>query len=265
MPPPARGASLEGGHMRRMVLVALLLVLVVGQLPAQSSSDDVRETVEGTIDIDQETQEERDTWASERAELEARYRTAKANIAYLTERVASEEKAVAGLTESVEEFERRMYEADLLQSSLQDTLDTIMGRLEEFVTLDLPFLTDERGRRLEVLGRELARPEVTGAEKLRRLLEALQIETEYGKAVEVDQQEIALAGAPIFVDVLRIGRVSLFWRTPDGDRAGTFDRASWEWVELPPSYGRTIGSAIEMASRIRPAQLIDLPLGRVQR
>lgn len=251
--------------MRRTALVALLLVLIVGQLLAQSSADDVRETVQGTVELDQRTQEERDAWASEQAELEARYRTAKANIAYLSDRIAGEEKAVAGLTESIEELERRMHEARLLQSSLQDTLDTVLVRFEEFVGSDLPFLTDERERRLDELRRELARPEVTGAEKLRRLLEALQIETEYGKSAEVEQQEITLDGEPIFVDVLRVGRVSLFWRTPDGDRAGTFDRGSWEWVELAPSYGRTIGNAIEMASRIRPVQLIDLPLGRVER
>ena len=251
--------------MRRTALVALLVVLIVGQLLAQSSADDVRETVQGTVELDQRTQEERDAWASEQAELEARYRTAKANIAYLSDRIAGEEKAVAGLTESIEELERRMHEARLLQSSLQDTLDTVLVRFEEFVGSDLPFLTDERERRLDELRRELARPEVTGAEKLRRLLEALQIETEYGKSAEVEQQEITLDGEPIFVDVLRVGRVSLFWRTPDGDRAGTFDRGSWEWVELAPSYGRTIGNAIEMASRIRPVQLIDLPLGRVER
>jgi len=251
--------------MRRTALVALLLVLIVGQLLAQSSADDVRETVQGTVELDQRTQEERDAWASEQAELEARYRTAKANIAYLSDRIAGEEKAVAGLTESIEELERRMHEARLLQSSLQDTLDTVLVRFEEFVGSDLPFLTDERERRLDALRRELARPEVTGAEKLRRLLEALQIETEYGKSAEVEQQEITLDGEPIFVDVLRVGRVSLFWRTPDGDRAGTFDRGSWEWVELAPSYGRTIGNAIEMASRIRPVQFIDLPLGRVER
>jgi FtsZ-binding cell division protein ZapB len=251
--------------MRRVALVALLLVLVVGQLLAQSSVDDVRETVQGTVDIDQRTQEERDAWASEQAGLEARYRTAKANIAYLTERIAGEEKAVAGLTESIEELERRAHESKLLRSNLQDTLDAIMGRLEEFVARDLPFLTDERERRLEILCRELSRPEVTGAEKLRLLLEALQVETEYGKSVEVDQQEITLDGTSVFADVLRVGRVSLFWRTPDGEKVGTFDRGSWEWVELPASYGRTIGDAIEMASRIRPVELIALPLGRVQR
>ena len=251
--------------MKRAALVALLLVLVAGRSLAQSSVDDVRETVRGTVDIDQRTQEERDAWASEQAGLEARYRTAKANIAYLAERMASEEKAVAGLTESIEEFERRERESKLLRSNLQDTLDAIMSRLEEFVAQDLPFLADERERRLEMLRRELSRPEVTGAEKLRLLLEALQVETEYGKSVEVDQQEIMLEGTSMFADVLRVGRVSLFWQTPDGEKVGTFDRGSWEWVELPASYGRTIGDAIEMASRIRPVELIALPLGRVQR
>lgn len=255
----------KGGCMRRTTLVALLLIVVVGQLLAQSSSESVRETVKETVEIDRTTQEERDAWADEQAELEARYRTAKANIAYLRERIAGEEKAVAGLTGSIEELERRMHEAGLLQSSLQDTLNTVMSRLEKFAAEDLPFLTEERERRLETLRRELARPEVAGAEKLRRLLEALQVETEYGKTVEVNQQEIAVDGDSIFADVVRVGRVSLFWRTPDGDRAGTFDQGTWQWVELPPSYGRTIGNAIEMASRIRPVQLIELPLGRIER
>lgn len=251
--------------MRRTGLAVLLAVSMVGPLLAQSTGEDPKTTVEGTVEIDRRTQEERDAWVSEQAELEARYRTAKANIAYLTERIASEEKAAAGLSESIEELERRMLEAKLLQSSLQDTLDVVMTRLTEFVEQDVPFLTDERERRLDSLSRELARPEVAGAEKLRRLLEALQIETEYGKSVEVEQQEIVLDGVPVFADVLRVGRVSLFWRTPDGDKAGTFDRGIWEWVELPDKHGRPIGIAIEMASRIRPVQLMELPLGRVGR
>jgi hypothetical protein len=90
------------------------------------------------------------------------------------------------------------------------------------------------------------------------------VETEYGKSVEVNQAEIELQGAPIFVDVLRVGRLSLFWRTPDGAKAGTFDRATWSWVELPDRYNRTIGEAMDMASRVRPVQLIALPLGRIQ-
>ncbi len=251
--------------MRRCAVAALLLVVAVAPLGAQTTPEELEGTVGGTVGIEQETQRQRDAWATEQAELEARYRTAKANAKYLRERIASEQGRVSALEESIAELERRMMEARTLQNSLQDTLDLTLLRFEEFVESDLPFLADERERRLEQLREELARPEVTGAEKLRRLLEAMQVETEYGKAVAVDQDEIEVAGEPLFVDVLRIGRVSLFWRTPDGERVGTFDRATWEWVELPSSHEQGITVAIEMATRLRPVQLIELPLGRIDR
>jgi hypothetical protein len=251
--------------MRGFAVAVLIVAAAATPLCAQTTADGLQETVGGTVQIEQETQRQRDDWATEQAELEARYRTAKANVKYLQERITSEEGRVAALNESIAELERRMGEARTLQNSLQDTLDMTMLRFERFVENDLPFLADEREQRLESLRGELARPEVTGAEKLRRLLEAMQVETEYGKVVAVDQDEITVDGEPLFVDVLRVGRVSLFWRTPDGEKVGTFDRGTWEWVELPASYERSITIAIEMASRLRPVQLIDLPLGRIQR
>jgi hypothetical protein len=137
--------------------------------------------------------------------------------------------------------------------------------LEDWVGRDLPFLLDERNHRLDLLRSELVRPDVTGAEKLRRILEALQIEAGYGNTVEVDQQKIVVSGEEIFVDMLRLGRVSVFWRTPDGKRVGEWDRGTAHWVELPGKYRRSIGYAMEMASRTRPIELISLPLGRIAR
>jgi len=250
--------------MSKLVGIVLLLVVAPSQVQAQSASADLRDTVQGTVDIQKQTQEERDAWATEQAELEARFRAAKANVAYLAAHISAQEREVVGLEESTAELERRTHEARLLQTSLQDTLNIIMARLEDSVASDLPFLRDEREHRLASLGEEFARPEVTGAEKLRRLLEAMQVEMEYGKTVDVNQDEILLDGEPIFVDVLRVGRLTLFWRTPDGAKTGTFDRATWTWVELPDKYGHTIARAIEMASRIRPVQLIALPLGRIR-
>ena len=250
--------------MSRLAAVVLLLVVAASQVQGQSASDGLRNTVQGTVDIEKQTQEERNAWATEQAELEGRYRTAKANVRYLAEHISVREREVVGLEESTAELERRMHESRLLQTSLQDTLNVIMARLEGSVASDLPFLQDERERRLASLGEEFARPEVTGAEKLRRLIEAMQVEMEYGKTVEVSQDEILLAGEPIFVDVLRVGRLALFWRTPDGAKTGTFDRATWMWVELPDRYARTIARAIEMASRMRPVELIALPLGRIR-
>jgi len=242
----------------------LALLVAVGVLRAQTPSEDLRSTVKGTVDIEKTTQDQREAWAEEKASLEARYRTAKANVKYLTERIAIEKERETAVLASVGELERRMREARVLDASLGDTLNVVMRRLDAFVAADLPFMVDERRERLDALREELARPDVAGAEKLRRLLEALTVETEYGKSVEVGQERVALEGDTVYVDVLRVGRVSLFCRTPDGEEVGAFDPATRRWVPLPGRYDRNIARAIEMATRLRPVQLIALPLGRIE-
>jgi hypothetical protein len=249
--------------MRRIALAFLILLVAAVPLLGQSSSENLKKSVEQTVEIQKETQEKQDQWADEKSELLARYRTAKANVEYLVERKAAEEEKATSLRERVEELERRLVESDRLKASIQDSLDASLIRLEEWATRDLPFLPEERSLRLESLRKQLARPDVTSAEKLRRLLETLQIEAGYGSTVEVHQQRIHVDNEEIFVDVLRLGRISLFWRTPDGERVGEYDRATRRWRVLPGKYKRSIEAAMDMAARIRPVELVDLPLGRI--
>jgi predicted RNase H-like nuclease (RuvC/YqgF family) len=258
--------------MFRTALAAVLLTaLAAFSLLAQTEQPDVKKTVGGTVELEKETQQKRDDWAAEKADLTARYRTARANVDYLLDRKAVEGKRLSALQEAIADLERRLGESDRLNASLQDSLNAVVSRLEGWVDRDLPFLLEEREARVANLKNEIARPDVTGAEKLRRVLEALMIEAQYGGTVEVHQESIELmhqesidvASEELFVDILRIGRISVFWRTPDGRRAGEFDQGAGQWVELDGKYNRNIGMAMEMATRIRPVELISLPLGRI--
>ena len=109
----------------------------------------------------------------------------------------------------------------------------------------------------------LSQIDASPAEKLRRLLEALRIECEYGDSVEVYQQQIQVDGQAVFADILRLGRLSIFWQTPDGKRVGEYDRAKNLWVEFPSRYGRGLRMAAEMAKKTRPVELTKLPIGRI--
>ncbi|MBK6901067.1 MAG: DUF3450 domain-containing protein [bacterium] len=245
--------------------VFLALLCWLAPAAAQAQAPDVRGTVDGTLGIQQQTQVRKDEWAQQAGTLQSRYRTAKADVAYLEARRDYQAGQVQALEARIAEFERRLGEAVRLRNGIGDTLSVILDRLETHVARDLPFLPEERAHRLASLKAELARPDVSSAEKLRRLLEALQVEAGYGGTVELNPQEIALDGSPLSVDVLRIGRLSLFWRTPDGKRAGEYDRASASWRELPRKHARAIGEAMDMAARVRPTELIALPLGRIAR
>lgn len=245
------------------VVTALAALALVGPSTAQDDAEAVRGTVDGTVEIQKETQQKQDDWSAERAALMARYETAKANVEFLERTIVIENKEVAALESAIAELERRLDESDRLNAVLEDTLNAIVGDLEAWVARDIPFLEEERQQRLESLKNEMARPDVTGAEKLRRVLEALQVEANYGNTVEIHQTDVELAGERLSVDLLRLGRVHVFWRTPDGKRVGEYDRASRAWVELPDKYSHNIGTAMEMASRIRPVEITSLPLGRI--
>ena len=253
---------------RRIVLTAGVLAVMAtsGALISRAQSDEetARDETGQAVETRQETQGKQDAWSEEKAGLVQRYRAATASVAWLTERKEEETAKTRALDDRVAELERRLGEADRLEGSMQDTLMVIFRRLEESVDGSLPFLPEERARRLEWVANELVRPDVTSAEKLRRLLEAMQVEAGYASSVEVYQDMLDVAGEEIHADVLRVGRVVLFWRTPDGNRVGQFDASAQQWAELPGGDKRRIGLAMEMAARMRPIELIDLPLGRIE-
>lgn len=249
----------------KQLLTALLMALIpAGAALGQAPARDVRETVQGTVDLRQETQRQEDLWAREQEELRARYRAARADVEALERRKSSLEKRDAALREQVASLNRRIAESDRLEAGLQSVMEETLDRLDAFTDEDLPFLPEERSRRIRNLRETLAQPGTSPGEKLRMLLEALQVETGYGDTVETYQERIDVDGESLFADIFRLGRLSLFWMTPDGERVGEFDRVTGRWVELPERYRKSIRMAVEMAARQRPVELLRLPVGRIQ-
>src|SRR5262249_38297818 len=124
---------------------------------------------------------------------------------------------------------------DLMPLMLQ-----MVDSLQRFVALDLPFLAQERQERIANLQRAMADPSVNQAEKCRRVLEAYRVEADYGRGLGAERYEIKVDGHPKIVDVLRVGRVALLYRTPDGGEAGGWDPSVKQWRVLPARYGSAI-------------------------
>jgi hypothetical protein len=247
-----------------LLAVATALVVTVAGAPGAQEASKLGETVDKTVSTHQATQKQQVDWATEQAALVTRYRTAKANVEYLEKRESFEQSEVAALEANILELERRLAESTRLNESLQDTLNAVVDRLETFVANDLPCLVEERAARVAAIKEEVSRPDATGAEKLRRVLEALQVEANYGNTVEVYQEQVVVNDEALFADMLRIGRVSVYWRTPDGKRVGEYDRATGSWIQLDDKYVRPINMTVEMATRLRPTEIVNLPIGRIQ-
>ncbi|WP_436233295.1 DUF3450 domain-containing protein [Flagellatimonas centrodinii] len=146
-------------------------------------------------------------------------------------------------------------EAELLPLMLR-MLDT----LARFVEMDLPFLATERRERLDNLERLMSDPEATLAEKYRRLLEAYQIEVDYGRGLGAERAEVDGR----VVDQLRVGRLALFALTLEADRAWRWDAESGQWVDADSGLARSIRQGLRMARDTAPAGLLVLPVAAAE-
>ncbi|WP_017007139.1 DUF3450 family protein, partial [Enterovibrio norvegicus] len=106
--------------------------------------------------------------------------------------------------------------------------------------------------------------DVSDAEKFRRILEAYQIELDYGAKLGVYQEKMTLDGVIRDVDVLHLGRLSLVAKSLDGSAFWYFDRAHSAWVPVSVE-GRDIDRdklnfAYQVANKKAAPTLLSLPL-----
>jgi len=181
---------------------------------------------------------------------------------------------IDGLRVYNRQLERLLASQDAEAASLQEEIDRVelTGRqltplmlrmidsLEEFVRLDVPFLLEERMRRVANLRELMERADVAESEKYRRVLEAYQIENDYGRTIEAYQAELEKGGVSRTVSFLRVGRVALVFQTLDGEQAGAWDTARGEWVALPASYRSSIRRGLRIARKHAAPDLITLPI-----
>jgi uncharacterized protein DUF3450 len=136
----------------------------------------------------------------------------------------------------------------------------MLDSLEQFVRMDLPFLPEERQQRLAQLKALVVRPDSTEAEKFRRLMEAFQVENEYGNTIEAYKGNIVLNGTTSSVNFLRLGRVALYYQRLDGSETGFWNKEEKRWQTLPADYRNAIRDGLRIARKETAPDLLTLPV-----
>jgi len=94
------------------------------------------------------------------------------------------------------------------------------------------------------------------AERYRRLLEAYQIELDYGRTMISYKGKLEDGREADFV---RVGRVSLLYRTADGEEAGYWDAQQKQWV-VANEYNKAVEIAVLIATKESAPDLITVPV-----
>ena len=166
---------------------------------------------------------------------------------------------VKSQTERIANMKRELGEIENTQRDVLPLMQRMIGTLEQFVKLDVPFLIDERTRRVENLKQMMTRADVSTSEKYRRILEAYQIEMEYGRTLEAYEGKIGEGDQARTVQFVRVGRVALMYQTPDGKETGYWDAGAKNWM-VDNGYSSDVRDAIRIAKKQGAPDLLWAPV-----
>ena len=167
--------------------------------------------------------------------------------------INSQEEEIISILNQIDELDNININLIPIMLKMIDTLD-------KFVSLDIPFLKEERTERVTSLENIMDRGDISTSEKFRKVTEAYQIESDYGRTIEAYRSEVSFEGEVFNADFLRVGRVSLAFVTSNGDKAGYWNKSTGSWEESSASVKRSTIDGLKIALKQAPPTLITIPL-----
>jgi hypothetical protein len=131
--------------------------------------------------------------------------------------------------------------------------------LDQSVQLDVPFLMAERTKRIADLKAIMERSDVTVAEKFRKVMEAYQIENDYGTSSEYYEESLTIDGTTRSYNMLRIGRIGLYYQSDDTKITGRWNNETRAW-EPYNSARNEVRKGLRMARQLIAPELIVIPV-----
>src|SRR5262245_11974629 len=193
--------------------------------------------------VAQETGGERYARALADAAITQRYNTT------IEQRLRSQEQEIASLEQQIEGLDATAVDVQAMLQRMYDELVT-------FVQGDVPFFKEERDQRMQRITELMQSVEASPSEKFRRLMEAYQIEMEYGRTMTAYKQTLDDGRE---AEVVRLGRLVLLYRVIEGGETGYWDNERKQWVADPDSRA-AIENALSIAKEEKAPDLIIVPL-----
>ncbi|MGR5501072.1 DUF3450 domain-containing protein [Vibrio sp. DNB22_10_4] len=190
----------------------------------------------------------------------------KSDIAMLEQEVANLEVYERHLKDVVNNQEQEMASIDVQLEQISDTRQGVvplmyqmLEGLEQHIASDKPIRQQARLARLDELKALMPQADVSDAEKYRRILEAYQIEMDYGIKLG-SYRSLIDVGSEIEAEQLYLGRLSLVARSLDRNQYWTWDSLQNNWVAVDAALAPQIDKAFAIANKQASPALIELPV-----
>jgi hypothetical protein len=246
-------------NLAAMATAAVLWTTVVATIaPAETVDDLVKQQAEENAKS-KTIQQRIDEIASDTEAMTAQYRASLQNARQLRMYNRQLEQLIDQQEKEMASLRRQVDEVTIVGRGVIPHMEQMIAMLEKFVELDMPFLREERRARVAELRTIMNRADVTISEKYRRILEAYQIENEYGRTIEAYRGSLGDGDGARTVDFLRVGRNALLYQTLDTDETGAWSADTQTWERMD-DFRTSVRDGLRMARKYAAPDLIEVPM-----
>jgi len=208
------------------------------------------------------SQKQFDKLDDERKQMLQKYLQLQRRIALLSSDNAQLKTRLKAQAQSRILLQQQLAEIEVTRSGIMPLLEQMHSTLDEFVSHDLAFLPQERALRLQRLTSRLNRAEISDAERYQQILQAYQVELQYGRSIEVYQDILNPESdeAARSVNFFRLGRIGLYYLTLDKKEAAVLDSVNNQWTKLDDEQRSQLVRAMRIARQQSIPGFIHLPL-----
>jgi len=251
-------------HSRRLLAVALMMCLS-GAVFAQDKVDEIVDRGVERNENAKDTQERIDKIAEETDKVVSDYKRQMKVIEGLKIYNQLLQRQLDDQQAEISDLQTSIEEVAIIERQITPLMLRMIEGLEKFIQADVPFLLEERMERVERLRSTMDRSDVTAAEKFRSVLEAYEIENEYGRTMEAYKGDVEIDGKERQVDFLKVGRIVLAYQSINGQQNGVWDQRNREWVELDTAeYKNRISKGLQIAREQVAPDLLMLPVSAAE-
>lgn len=243
------------------VVAAISFALCTPGAAIAASLDDVLRAAQTINQESRKSQQRIDAITDETRRLLNEYKVVLKENEGLRVYIRQLERQIQSQEQEMDQLNASIDQVTVIERQITPLMHRMIDGLERFVEMDVPFNPDERSDRIDRLREIMDRADVAVSEKFSQILNAYQIENEYGRTMEayVDDS-FEFGDRTLVVDMLRFGRIALMFQTPDGETIGAWSKKDHRFVPLDDSYKSQIRNAVRMARKQASVDLVILPI-----
>ena len=242
-------------------VIAASVISIAGGVFAQSTTvDQVLQADQRRLQLAQESQERINQVVEGTRSLGDQYRAINKEIDGLKVYNRLMTAQTNGQKATLEDISISVNQVDVINRQIFPLMERMIDGLEQSIALDIPFLMDERNKRTIDLKDIMERSDVSVAEKFRKVMEAYQIENDYGSSNEYYVQSLEIGGAVREYNMLRIGRIGLYFQSDDTSVTGWWNAELGSYEILGNEHRNEIRKGIRIARQLIAPELVLLPV-----